>query len=1385
MSKSTATVARVGVGNADIRVGGTLYRGVEVSGLDYNQLREGDRVGVWWKGERPYITSLLDYRETEDGIPASVAAAAVEGDVTIIESRIETVYLADDDGGLAEPDSDSEILLHSGTGIGTAAAGHAVTFSHLTGDIGDAHTNYAEYDGEEFVTQVWNFCDKLLVTDTNTLTSTSPNAVLEVKSSSATHLQLSYDGSNYATIKAESDGTLRLTPSGTGVALASGDDFVVDTNLLWADASENKVYINAGSPWSTLPSYRGALTVQPGVNTDKGLVIQGLASQNAHLFQLLDSSGNDLILVTNTGDLESGNPGFVSGLTGWQIAHDGDAEFNDLWCRGEFHCSIFVADEMHATGGTFMVKTCFKVAPKISPSDNTLPAAKDSSFTLVTQASWDTGLCYIADNDLLRLKFMARDAAGTGLDLWDLYLEVNGTPSSNSDRDLTTGNPGTFDVNCVWRTGGLASKEIPQGTGGVVWCKVDQVSGYTGSILLTSDLQYNPYIDIFTIDDTKTGSWSPGYTPPTTTPRVRLGNLDGVLGLSEEWGIAASTDLSNASIDNYIVLSDQQLTIKGVSQYWVDSAGNVRGEVDPTVGDGGILFWLGASESGAKFKVYGDGSTWLSSLVISESTGDFLFSKADGLALWGPNCEISTSEWKTLRGQIANISGSLHQEQGRWAGTQALIVENTSKNWATNPRMYDGNSDNMADDWSTWNSGLANSITWSVTSHPDSRYGWMQKAVYTAGVGDSGDSFTLAHKTGAASFAPSDKATVSIDLMGTLTGTTLYLRLQALTSGDVYINQVSLQITDLKANTPQRYSLTYDPLPATTDKVRITVVPSDIDNGDSVTLYTGMAQVEKLGYRTSPIAGNLGYGYDWNGTADASTSERDAGNCGLGEHIGLISGNNTVSYLLTVQMPYDYDETWPYVTNIFWDARTSDPERTQLSYSTSTDKFQVFLNNAYRLESEAQTFIAGDWYTLVVTCDYSSNEFYLYVNGVEAASDTTSLSAPSIAAWKLGQGYDGSNRPGAPIAQYAVFDRVLTAEEVAAIYALQRPLVDAGAISKPGIYLLDGQFALASSTLGTRLEMNNTRLAIGNGISYGGVGCWLGLDGGTTPKLSVYADANNYLKWDGSNLSWKGASTSLSTAGALTCTSGAIAGWTIDSANIYKSGHVGLVSTNNSEAIWIKNATWQSDGVQMQYNSGSPRFYVGDGSANYLKYTSGSMEIRTGSGAVKLTSAANILFHVASANQGLAWYSASDFTGLCGALRVNTSTNDFYIDTGGGGSADHKDFYIQTLTSGGTRVPLWIDAENKCLSIHGGHSSAPDSRATLAIRNGSGTGGDGTWAVIYAQQWSSRAVAHFDNDGGGPAVRLDANTVSAGSRTQEGYIFVNINGTDRYIPYYS
>ena len=79
--------------------------------------------------------------------------------------------------------------------------------------------------------------------------------------------------------------------------------------------------------------------------------------------------------------------------------------------------------------------------------------------------------------------------------------------------------------------------------------------------------------------------------------------------------------------------------------------------------------------------------------------------------------------------------------------------------------------------------------------------------------------------------------------------------------------------------------------------------------------------------------------------------------------------------------------------------------------------------------------------------------------------------------------------------------------------------------------------------------------------------------------------------------------------GNITATTGEIGGFTIDSDEIKSGTNISLNSTN--KALTINSSTFGNDGIQLEYNSGDPRFYVGDGSNEFLKFDGSSLDIRT------------------------------------------------------------------------------------------------------------------------------------------------------------------------------
>jgi len=70
--------------------------------------------------------------------------------------------------------------------------------------------------------------------------------------------------------------------------------------------------------------------------------------------------------------------------------------------------------------------------------------------------------------------------------------------------------------------------------------------------------------------------------------------------------------------------------------------------------------------------------------------------------------------------------------------------------------------------------------------------------------------------------------------------------------------------------------------------------------------------------------------------------------------------------------------------------------------------------------------------------------------------------------------------------------------------------------------------------------------------------------------------------------------------GKIIADSGTIGGWDIGTDSLSKGTSIILHSTD--KYISINDATFGNAGIQLQYNSGHPQFYVGDGSSKYFRY---------------------------------------------------------------------------------------------------------------------------------------------------------------------------------------
>ena len=81
------------------------------------------------------------------------------------------------------------------------------------------------------------------------------------------------------------------------------------------------------------------------------------------------------------------------------------------------------------------------------------------------------------------------------------------------------------------------------------------------------------------------------------------------------------------------------------------------------------------------------------------------------------------------------------------------------------------------------------------------------------------------------------------------------------------------------------------------------------------------------------------------------------------------------------------------------------------------------------------------------------------------------------------------------------------------------------------------------------------------------------------------------------------------TGSAVLFSGGKIAGWEISNSKISKTTHVVLDATN--ESISINDETYGNKGIQLEYNDGTPRFYVGDGTGSFVQFDGTDVKVAT------------------------------------------------------------------------------------------------------------------------------------------------------------------------------
>lgn len=366
-------------------------------------------------------------------------------------------------------------------------------------------------------------------------------------------------------------------------------------------------------------------------------------------------------------------------------------------------------------------------------------------------------------------------------------------------------------------------------------------------------------------------------------------------------------------------------------------------------------------------------------------------------------------------GQIATKSGGVIFRPGRY-GKGVQIAEATT-NLVTNPSFETGTTG-----WVTYGT---NTI---AQSSEQARYGsYSLKCTYqdAASLANYGITLTAAdHTCSIYVYIPSDYdgTQVTVYLTNFTGGTGLVYGNADMTKRDQWQRLVGHL-------TPDAGDLSGD--------IRVR------ENGSTPTagryIYVDAVQCEAKAYVTPYCDGSLGDGHSWSGTAHASTSSRTAASLDYDDHAAdLVGDQMTICGWYAVED----DSTGYYHTLV--DLKGADNNnRTIVAFASGG--LHLYLNGAWRVTGVGAEPSVGDRVFWCVTLDYINDEYIAYVYDDDgtgnSGSSSASLSVPTVTALQIGRYQTGaSNFVNGVLDDLAIFDRVLTADEIDAIYHSGGPL---------------------------------------------------------------------------------------------------------------------------------------------------------------------------------------------------------------------------------------------------------------------------------------------------------------------------------------------------------
>jgi len=427
--------------------------------------------------------------------------------------------------------------------------------------------------------------------------------------------------------------------------------------------------------WTGLHTFKGIsgqIALSYGGANEATIGVDGVGDLNL-------ASADDIVLAP-TGNVRAPDilsPDFVSRLIGWGIDSDGVGDFRTLYAD-EMHIRLFTTDISRALAGEQIVtKSASTVAVEF-----TVPAILNDSVNAHIERIPGVNLALFTVDDYVKVRCF--ENTGGILDVYDVWFKVIGSELSSSenwDEDLTNwGDEGeawleeytdTYELEVVYAGAG------DEGLGKTIY-KATPILDYgqtgDGWWQVTTIEDNSPYTQIATW---ATNPWAAG----NTTLHLRIGNLDGILGGSDEWGILAgdysggqyitagnmgvnvyNADLVVTSGTNEVIKLDHLLGLKVSSGAWAEDTSvfgafvaNDTEILDIDAGDVVIGKFFGTAAKGLHWDHSADALVLRGSMMVS-GAGDITPSTAGLYLTAGKMGYWNGTAWKAYFDNSGNFN---------------------------------------------------------------------------------------------------------------------------------------------------------------------------------------------------------------------------------------------------------------------------------------------------------------------------------------------------------------------------------------------------------------------------------------------------------------------------------------------------------------------------------------------------------------------------------------------------------------------------------------------------------------------------------------------------------------------------------------------------------